>query len=117
MNVPNTPPFPASITFGQVDYTVHADEQRARDAQVAFGFTVMKHAAIVLNLAQAPAQLRATLLHETLHAICFAIGVTKGGYSALLDDGAEERLVHPFATLLRDVLRRDPALVAYLLAP
>lgn len=50
------------------------------------------------------------LLHEVLHAVFFL-----GGVEPLCPKGDEEPIVKALAPLLRDTLRRNPRLVAYIM--
>jgi hypothetical protein len=66
---------------------------------------------IYIDGAQGPDQIRDTLLHEVLHALWGTCGlyVTEAG-------DHEELIVAMTASLLLDTLRRNPELVAYLVA-
>lgn len=57
-----------------------------------------------------PDQTRDTLLHECLHGLCRVVN--------LIPDGRqEERVVSGLTPVLLDALRRNPGLVAFLVAP
>lgn len=64
---------------------------------------------IALHPAQSADLKREKLLHEVLHAAFFAAGGFPGG-----DDEQEEAVVRTLSPLLIEVLRDNPALVAYL---
>ena len=101
---------PTHVQIGPFTYSLEVSAERARDADITYGWTDVAHAALVFNPDQHDMQMRDTVLHEVLHAILDQLAVSKG----LLDHEEEERLVHPLSTVLLDTLRRNPQLVAYL---
>lgn len=109
--------FPKRVEVGPLVYTVRTDKQRSDDADT-FGFTDHEKSEIILDPKLAAPHARVILLHELLHTILRdAIGAQRGGKSALLADrDTEEILVTAVAPWLLEVLRRNPELVAYLLA-
>lgn len=108
---------PSRVQVGHMCYDVVVDKQRADDAGVTYGQSDHSKCTIVLNPDQHAHQMRDTVLHEVLHAICDQLGVNKGGAAALLDFDAEERLVSSLSPILLDTLRRNPHLHEYLLRP
>lgn len=67
-----------------------------------------KTCVIKVDSQQCDSMVRDTVLHETLHAAFNAAGLEK------VDDDLEEQIVRPVATVLLDVLRRNPELVKFL---
>lgn len=63
-----------------------------------------------------PSQQQDTLLHEILHMLLHQLGLQPSLANASHDDDVEERVVHALAPALLDLLRRNPDLVAYLVA-
>lgn len=103
---------PASVQIGSIVYVVKTDRetinQAAVDGSTAFyGHIRFGQADILLDPNQALHHQRMTLLHEVLHG-CF--------YMTMLDKKWEEHAVRLLAGPLLDTLRRNPDLVAFLLA-
>ena len=102
---------PDSVQVGPICYTV-AHSQQAMDAYNAKHHEdcvgSAEHSAAVITLADAPSHDNKadTLLHEVLHAVLSVYN--------LRDKTADEHFVALLATTLLDTLRRNPALVAYL---
>lgn len=91
------------IQIGQTTWTVTpADIEE-------FGRTDHFQAKLFVNKDQTQDQLRDTVLHEVLHAICFNYGVQTG------TEEEEEALIKTLTPVLLDVLCRNPELVALLL--
>lgn len=108
---------PAAIIVGPYRYEVTADELarlRVEHAEQKVLSGHSDHDALRINVDTGPAVAadtsRDTVLHEVLHAIAFLSGLSS-------DWGTqrEEEIVRRLSPLLLDVLRRNPALVAYLL--
>lgn len=103
---------PKTVQIGAIVYEVKTDKatinQAAVDGSTAFyGHIRSGQADILIDPEQAIHHQRMTLLHEVLHG-CF--------YVTMLDKKWEERAVRLLAGPLLDTLRRNPDLVAYLLA-
>lgn len=108
---------PAELIVGPNRYTVTGDElerlrtEHAERSQLD-GHTDHGTLRLLVNTALAADQVRDTLLHETLHALAFLSGLSSEWGSE-----KEEAVVRRLSPLLLDVLRRNPDLVAYLVAP
>lgn len=107
---------PESIEVGPFTYTVTTDElarRRAEGAEKSLlnGHTDCEQLTIIVDPAIAPAMLRDTVLHETLHAIADVTGL---GHEWGVEK--EETIIRRLSPVLLDVIRRNPALVAYLTA-
>lgn len=72
----------------------------------SYGITKKAQELITLHKDQSPGNMRDTLLHELLHAACHASGAP--------DD---ETAIRALSGTLVDMLRRNPALVAFLVEP
>lgn len=111
---------PASVRVGNHVYRLTASPQRAADSDVTFGITFTERTEIVLNPDQAASQLRDTVLHELLHAVCDDVGLTDyrdAPKDSVLSQELEERVVRALAGGVLALLRRNPRLVTYLTAP
>ncbi len=113
------PELPAVVEVGPFRYTVTADElERLRiehaEARQLSGRTDHDLLRIYVDTTAAAGAdtRRDTLLHEVLHCLAFTAGL-----SAEWGSEKEETVVRRLSPLLLDALRRNPALVAYLLAP
>lgn len=100
-------PLPATIVVGPYRYAV-VDDKPFTDSHDAWGFIQYAAQRIVYDASAAPERLRVALMHEVLHAIHDLVN-TRG-------EKWEEGQVTQDAGLLVDVLRRNPALVAFLIA-
>lgn len=113
----SAPRLPETIEVGPNVYDVRPDElerlrlEHAEQKSLA-GHTDHNHLYILIDATIAPAQVRDTVLHETLHTLAFLSGL---GFE--WGTQREEEIVRRLSPLLLDVLRRNPALVAYLCAP
>lgn len=104
---------PTEIEIGPFTYDVSLDEADIDElAPEAFAAIDPMALLIALEPAQGEDQMRDSLLHEILHGIVFATGVDQD-----IDAETIERLIRPLSTGLLDVLRRNPAVVAFLVAP
>lgn len=106
---------PEHIQVGPYGCRVLADVGALLATQLACGDrrvgSFSNHAlTITIDPTMAPDMQAETLLHETLHAVLEAAGMPGGKHDV------EEWLQHATPGLL-GVLRANPALVAYLLAP
>lgn len=109
---------PATIRVGPHVIKVSVDKKRANDASLAFAHFDRIMSEIVVAPDQSATQMRDSVLHETLHAICENVSAQAGGDTAIFrDDDHEERLVRPFATALLGVLRDNRELISYLTQP
>lgn len=112
------PELPAVVEVGPHPYAVTAEELAwlrvfaETAAEGLVGQTDHNLLTITIDPKLAPAMARDTLLHEVLHAVFSAVGVSRD-----LGASKEEDAVNRIAPALLDVLRRNPPLVAYLLAP
>jgi hypothetical protein len=102
---------PHVIIVGPYRYSVETDAAAVLELLAAGDHADCNHRMqrIRLDLGQAPGMARDSLLHEVLHACNNASGL-----NADLNDDQEESLVRRTATVLLEVLRRNPRLVAYL---
>lgn len=103
---------PERITIGPLTFRVTDDQQEhvqsiADDMEKAWGLIRYATGVIILDPNQTDAHKRVTLLHEVMHG-CWHLG----DRSHKNDEKAIRSLTAP----LLDVLRRNPDLVAYLLA-
>lgn len=115
--MPTEPKLPTSVVVGPFTHPVVVDEKRCKDADIAFARFNTIDGEILVNPDQGGMQLRDSVLHEVTHAICELLGCHAGGDAAIFDGrDHEERFVRGFSPALLDVLRRNPALVAFLLA-
>ena len=105
---------PKTIHVGPLDVAVKADRTRSEDAK-ANGFCDVDELLIVIDPKQPPSLARQTLLHEVLHIASFMAGIQKEP-ALVVDDAAEERLVHTLTPWLLSALRSNPDLIAYLTA-
>lgn len=113
------PELPAVVVVGPYRYTVDTDElARLRiehaEARQLSGRTDHDLLRIYVDTTEAAAidTRRDTLCHEVLHCLAFLAGL-----SAEWGSEKEEAAVRRLSPLLLDALRRNPDLVAYLLAP
>lgn len=91
----------------QIGQTTWELEEAALEEE--FGLTDHFQAKILVMKGQTKDQLRDTVLHEVLHAICFNYGVPT------TDDETEEAILKTLTPVLLDVLCRNPELVDLLL--
>lgn len=98
---------PAAIEVGPLTYTV----SEKRDDEL-FGLTDKFALTIMIEQRQADSQKRVTLLHEVLHAVVFTVDLDLDYEPEVL-----EPIVTRMAAQLLDVLRVNPDVVAYLVAP
>jgi hypothetical protein len=103
---------PDRVDIGPIAYRVTTDRstinQATVDSHISFYANIrFGEADILIDDKQMPGHQRLTLLHEVLHG-CFHI--------TMLDKKWEETAVRLLAGPLLDTLRRNPDLVAFLLA-
>lgn len=109
-------PIPRYLQVGPHRYRIVVDAGAASELSVDLGETSTVLARIVVHPGQARTQLRDTLLHEALHALLDTAGLTAPGtYLTLHDHDDQERLIASLSPLLLDTLRRNPALLTFLL--
>lgn len=108
---------PNAVQVGHVRYRVVLDGALLADSDAVHGLCSIINQRIVLNPQQGADQLRDSMLHELLHAVIrgHGLGELSEG-DAVLDPAREERVVSVVASVLLDVLRRNPRLVTYLTA-
>ena len=110
---------PARVVVGDHTYRVVVDTRRCEQADVTYGATFPSRTEIVVSPAQASSQLRDTVLHELLHAICDDVGLSDyrdAPKDSVLSQEVEERVVRALTPAVLALLRRNPRLVTYLLA-
>ena len=95
---------PKRVVIGPFSYQVVVDADRL-PADLYGQCDKGKHV-IALHPDQSDPRLRATLVHELLHALCDLTGLD--------DDKTEERIVTVLAPALLAVLRDNPRLVGWL---
>lgn len=110
------PTLPPTITVGPLTYTVALDATAIHVASIGNGSPLMGSCdyakqSIALDPTLAADALATTLLHEVLHAV-----TEMTGYRDTLGPDKDEELVNRLAPPLLDVLRRNPSLVAFLVA-
>lgn len=106
---------PLTIEIGPRRYRVVCTPEKTRDhlldkniwGQIDHGASV-----ITLDHLLAEDKRRSVLLHEVIHG-CFNVA---GGLSEQ-DRAEEETIVHRLEDVFLDTLRRNPALIEYLLCP
>lgn len=107
-------PLPSSIQIGPYTYTVSTDEHEINRVSVQDGVSFwgkIDHGKLTILVDETThrTKQRAVLLHEVLHG-CWEITVPQG------EKFTEEQAVSMLAAPLLDTLRRNPALVAFLMA-
>ena len=115
MTTPRPKPFPKAVQVGPYRYTVECDQAAIDRAGQEMGGNLAghaNHAALRIDLAPDLARdyEAETLLHEVLHGVFCVTGIGRDFRDA------EEPIVARMAPMLLDVLRRNPDLVAYLVA-
>lgn len=110
------PPAPRSVIVGPFRYTISRNRAAiaaaAKERGEELEGCLQAHKLLLLVSPDMPEERQAeAMLHELLHAICDATGLT-----VPLGHKAEERVVAAMSPALLDMLRRNPKLVAYLLA-
>jgi len=75
-----------------------------------FATLKLRDEAMYVSDSLSPNSMADTILHETLHAMWASVG----GWGI---DLPEEQIVAAFTTILLDTLRRNPALIDYLVNP
>ena len=98
--------YPQSVTVGPVAFAIKADEE-VTDAARCWGRIDYARQSISIDPRAGDDHIAVTVLHETLHALCHIAGIG--------DKDTEEQMVTKMSPLLLDTLRRNPALVAYLM--
>ena len=112
------PELPAVVEVGPHPYTVTTEELAwlrvfaATNSAGLVGQTDHCLNTITIDPALSPTMKRDTLLHEVLHAVFSATGVSRD-----LGSEKEEDAINRLTPTLLAVLRRNPELLAYLLAP
>lgn len=106
---PRTPAPPATLRIGPYSYRVVIDTEWCAEHNLAGQHRPMDEA-IVLHGEQSPARAADSMLHEVAHA-CLDVA------DHASDDEAEhdERVIRTLTPTLIDTLKRNPALVGYLL--
>lgn len=108
---------PAKVKVGPFTYKVTSDRhdmnQRCRDESTdLLGHCDRRMGVISVEPQQSLEQKRDTLLHEVLHAITDMTGI-----EAEMSNELEEQIVRRLSPVLLEVLRKNPKLVAFLVAP
>ena len=103
---------PNQVQIGSITYQVKTDQETINQATVDGTVTFWAHIRfgkndILIDPEQQGDHLRLVLLHEVLHG-CF--------HTTMLDKKWEETAVRLLSGPLLDTLRRNPELVAFLLA-
>lgn len=96
---------PGTIQIGPIPYLVRGDDAYS-DAAGCWGRIDYARQEIVLDTRQAVEHLAVTLWHETMHGVAHMVGVERE---------AAESFITRTDALLVDTLKRNPALVAFLL--
>jgi hypothetical protein len=97
-------PLPATVEVGPITWSIEL-----AGVVENLGQTFQERAAIVLSATVDRQVQRETLVHELFHAIHMTMGVETEARAKVHD------MVSMWSPLWLDVLRRNPALVAYLL--
>jgi hypothetical protein len=105
---------PTSIEVGPFIFSVVYDRSRIVDLartknQDVFGITLISSHEIVIDGERPEQAVRETTLHEALHVCWHTYSVTDQEVGDV-----EEQAVSVLATVMLDVLRSNPVLVAYL---
>lgn len=105
---------PGSIQVGPYRYTLTCSQAAIDRGSVSLqsrcaGYTQHHTLTMALEPELAPDYAAETVLHEVLHAVNHVMGLGEGKYS-------DEEFCKRVAPMLLDTLRRNPQLVAYLLA-
>ena len=100
---------PSTVAIGQSTYAITEGAPKGY-----LGRTHKRKQVIQIEPTQGAGSRRDTLLHESLHALLHESGGTK---LLDVDDDAEERLIRLLSPWLLMLLRDNPDLVAFLLAP
>lgn len=100
---------PETVQIGPYTYCVTLVDAEVDDGEtgVQLGNLNLKSLEISLDRDQSPAVMADTLLHEVLHGILTQTGAVQGD--------EQEQVVTALSSPLLDTLRRNPALVAYLI--
>lgn len=104
---------PVSALVGSFVYRIVLDEERMRVLEKEansdlFGITSHGDLEIALHPGCAEMIIRETLLHEVLHAVFYNTGLTER-----LSEKMEEQVIRALSPALFDLMRRNPALLAY----
>lgn len=107
------PPLPTSVQVGGRVYSVSKclnklNAQRLASGSYMMGYTNNRTLEIVVDPEVAPMMRKETLLHEVLHAIADVSGLSQ------IDSPDEENFIESVDSTLLQVLRDNPALLAYL---
>jgi hypothetical protein len=102
-----TLPLPSSLKIGSFVYRI-----KPSNSMDKFGSTDNRSSKIKVSTAQSEGQLRATLLHESLHALLWCAGAEQ---LLGLNFEAEEKLVRLLEPWLLGLLRDNPEFVTTLL--
>ncbi len=108
---------PRSVKVGPHTFKIRCDRKgmdkvcRSESSDL-LGHTDTTHLSITIEPDQAPGQLRDTLLHELLHAICDTTGLAHSW-----EQSNEEDAIRRISPMLLDTLRSSPKLVEFLVAP
>lgn len=110
---------PLECVVAGIPYEIRwLDESPAGDDPERLGFSDHEQAVLGVRIPrQSEAQLRDTLLHEILHAVAAQTYLDGPAVSSFVDKDHAERAIATFSTHLLDTLRRNPDVVAFLLAP
>lgn len=112
-----SPRVPRRIKVGAVTYRVRVRDLVSEDGKVHFGRTDHPNATITLSSELSKDVLRATLLHELLHAMWTSICGQQVINQPETETDREEWLVRLVSDPLLLVLRDNPELAVWLTAP
>lgn len=118
MSAASPPPMPTTFELGPFTYTISTDPAeltawQAKDGQPDLaGRYDEATLSITLDGTHVVGYQREVLLHETLHAVFAVTGLEHDH-----DEMAEEKLIRRLCPTLLELLRRNPGLVAWLVAP
>lgn len=110
------PKIPDHVDVGPYCYTITVDELARHRAQesaqtILLGHTNHDDLTVIINEKMSASLARETLLHEMLHTVNEVTGLR-----AKWGNAKEERIVRRTSPILLELLRRNPGLVAYLMA-
>jgi cob(I)alamin adenosyltransferase len=101
-----TVPFPTTLRIGYRDFAVEEWDTKQANAAGRYGECDKANAILRIDVTYGPEKAANTLLHEILHA-CYDI-------SGLTDEDNEERTVTQLSSVMAQVIRDNPHLLAYL---
>jgi hypothetical protein len=108
---------PSSIKIGSQFWTVSEQKRKHSADPDHYGFTNDKDLSIVIDAEMPDSLKRTTLLHEILHAIRFTFGGSFAGLKGASFTDLEHYFIGLYEEPLMTLLRENPELSDYLLAP